>query len=77
MLSKDGSSLKRICTDVEVFTKPAGKGFVVDRIHLRTQVEAIGIEKAELLQHAELVKRTCPVAVALGGTEITLEVELV
>lgn len=76
-LSKVDCTTKRICTDAVVHLDPEGHGYNIAKIHLHTQVEASGIDEARLISLAERAKSSCPVALALSATEITLQVELI
>lgn len=76
-LSGAGIASERICTDAQVYTEPQGKGFVVSRIHLHCQVQAPGLEQSALAEHAARAKSICPVGIALGSVEITIEAETV
>jgi lipoyl-dependent peroxiredoxin len=68
----------RINTESQVRTQPdpVGKGYTVAEIHLTTQAEVPGIDHAALAKYAETAKAICPVGLALGNVEITVEAEL-
>jgi len=44
---------------------------------LKTEVDVPRIDEAKFREQAELTKKTCPVSVALAGTQINLEAKLV
>ena len=46
-------------------------------IDLKTEAEVPGIDEAKFREQAELTKKTCPVSVALAGTQINLDAKLV
>jgi osmotically inducible protein OsmC len=43
---------------------------------LKTEADVPGIDEAKFREQAELTKKTCPVSVALAGTQINLEAKL-
>lgn len=75
-LEKAGHPAKRISTAAKVKLESADSGFKITSIDLRTEAEVLGIDEAKFREQAELTKKTCPVSVALSGTEITLEAKL-
>jgi lipoyl-dependent peroxiredoxin len=77
ILGDAGHEPDSIETDASVRIRPAGDGFEIDRIQLRTTARVSGVDAEELRRHAEAAKDNCPVSKALGGVgEITLEAEL-
>jgi osmotically inducible protein OsmC len=57
--------------------EPSGGGFKITAINLTTEAEVPGIDQAKFNEQAELTKKTCPVSVALSGTQINLNAKLV
>ena len=57
---------------------PAGDGFAITRIELRTRANVPGLSDEEFQQSAEAAKKGCPVSQALAGVEsIELDAQLV
>ena len=75
-LEKDGHPAKRISTTATVKLEPGDKGFKITSINLKSEGEVPGIDQAKFQEQAELTKKTCPVSVALAGTQINLEAKL-
>ena len=75
-LEKEGHPAKRISTTATVQLEPADKGFKITSINLKTEGDVPGIDQAKFKEQAELTKKTCPVSVALAGTQINLEAKL-
>jgi osmotically inducible protein OsmC len=75
-LEKEGHPAKRISTTATVQLEPADKGFKITSINLKTEGDVPGIDQAKFKEQAELTKKTCPVSVALAGTQINLEARL-
>jgi osmotically inducible protein OsmC len=75
-LSKAGHPPKRINTTAKVNLGQVGAGFKITSIDLDTEAEVPGIDKAKFDELAEQTKKTCPVSVALAGTEIKLNARL-
>ena len=75
-LTKAGHAPKRINTTAKVNLGQVGAGFKITSIDLDTQAEAPGIDQAKFNEIAEQTKKTCPVSVALAGTEIKLNARL-
>jgi osmotically inducible protein OsmC len=44
---------------------------------LKTEADVPGMDEAKFQEQAELTKKTCPVSVALAGTQINLEAKLI
>ena len=76
-LGKAGHTPKRINTTASVKLEQAGGGFKITSIDLQTEADVPGIDEAKFREQAELTKKTCPVSVALAGTEINLTAKLV
>jgi len=75
-LSKAGYPPKRINTNAKVSLGQVGGGFKITSIDLDTEAEVPGIDQAKFSELAEQTKKTCPVSVALAGTEIKLNAKL-
>lgn len=75
-LGKAGHTPKRISTTANVKLEQAGGGFKITTIDLRTEADVPGIDETKFREQAELTKKTCPVSVALAGTQINLEAKL-
>ena len=75
-LSKAGHVPKRINTTAKVSLGQVGAGFKITSIDLETEAEVAGIDQAKFNELAEQTKKTCPVSVALAGTEIKLNARL-
>jgi lipoyl-dependent peroxiredoxin len=76
-LEKAGHPPKKINTTAEVKLEPSGGGFKITSINLTTEADVPGIDEARFNEQAELTKKTCPVSVALSGTQINLNAKLV
>ena len=75
-LEKAGYPAKRISTTATVKLEMVGGGPKITTIDLKTEAEVPGIDEAKFREQAELTKKTCPVSVALGGTQINLDAKL-
>jgi osmotically inducible protein OsmC len=75
-LTKAGHPPKRISTVATVKLETVGGGPKITTIELNTEGEVPGIDEAKFREQAELTKKTCPVSVALAGTEIKLNAKL-
>jgi len=75
-LTKAGHAPKHINTTAKVNLGQVGAGFKITSIDLDTEAEAPGIDQAKFNEIAEQTKKTCPVSVALAGTEIKLNARL-
>ena len=75
-LEKAGHPPRKISTTAEVKLEPSGGGFKITSINLTTEADAPGIDEAKFNEQAELTKKTCPVSVALSGTQINLNAKL-
>ncbi len=76
-LEKAGYPSKRIETTAKVTLEASSGGFKITTIELNTEADVPGIDDKQFQEQAELTKKTCPVSVALSGTEIKLNAELV
>jgi osmotically inducible protein OsmC len=76
-LEKAGHPAKRISTTAKVTIEAVGGGPKITTIELNTEADVPGIDEAKFREQAELTKKTCPVSVALAGTEIKLSAKLV
>ena len=75
-LEKAGHPPKRISTEAEVTLEASGGGFKITTIELQTKADVPGIDNKHFQEQAELTRKTCPVSVALAGTEIKLNATL-
>jgi osmotically inducible protein OsmC len=71
-LEKAGHPAKRISTVATVKLEMVGGGPKITSIDLKTDAEVPGIDQAKFREIAEQTKKTCPVSVALSGTQINL-----
>lgn len=76
-LEKAGHPAKRISTTAKVTLAASGGGFKITAIELQTKANVPGIDDKKFQEQAKLTKKTCPVSVALAGTEIKLDAALV
>lgn len=76
-LAKAGHPATRITTTATVKLEAVGGGPRITAIELETEGDVPGIDEAKFKEQAELTKKTCPVSVALAGTEIILNARLV
>lgn len=75
-LSKAGHDPKRISTTANVKLEMLDGGPKITVIELNTEADVPGIDDAKFQEQAEKTKKTCPVSVALSGTEIKLTAKL-
>jgi osmotically inducible protein OsmC len=75
-LEKAGHPAKRISTTATVKLEMVGGGPKITTIDLKTEAEVPGIDETKFREQAELTKKTCPVSVALAGTQINLDAKL-
>jgi lipoyl-dependent peroxiredoxin len=75
-LEKAGHPAKRINTTAKVKLESTGSGPRITSIDLDLDAEVPGIDEATFREQAELTKKTCPVSVALSGTQINLAAKL-
>lgn len=76
-LSGAGHQPEHVETEAKVHIDPVEGGFRITRIELDTRAKVVGIDQATFEEFADRAKRTCPVSVALAGTEISLTARLV
>jgi len=76
-LEKAGHPPKWVRTTAKVTLKACDGGFKITTIELQTKADVPGINATKFQEQALLTKKTCPVSVALAGTEIKLNAELV
>ena len=75
-LTKAGHVPKRISTTAKVNLSQVEGGFKITSIDLDCEGEVPGIDDTKFKEVAEQTKKTCPVSVALAGTEIKLNARL-
>lgn len=75
-LSRAGSPPTLIRTTARIHLEKVGEGFRITRSELSTEAEVPGIDEQAFVEAAETAKANCPVSLALGGVEITLESKL-
>jgi lipoyl-dependent peroxiredoxin len=75
-LEKAGHPAKRVSTTATVNLEPGGGGFKITSVDLKTEADVPGMDEAKFREQAELTKKTCPVSVALAGTQINLQARL-
>jgi osmotically inducible protein OsmC len=76
LLSSAGSPPSDLQTTARVRLEQTDAGFRITRIALQTTGTVPGVGAEQFAQLAEQAKATCPVSLALAGTEITLEATL-
>ena len=75
-LTRAGHPPKSIATHATLTLEQKPEGFRITKIALDTQAEVPGIDEATFKKLAEEAKKGCPVSVALGGVQITLNATL-
>jgi lipoyl-dependent peroxiredoxin len=75
-LEKAGHPAKRIITTATVKLEMVGGGPKITTINLNTEADVPGIDEKKFQEQAEQTKKTCPVSVALTGTQINLSAKL-
>ena len=75
-LEKAGHPAKRISTTATVKLEMVGGGPKITTIDLNTEADVPGIDDKKFQEQAEQTKKTCPVSVALAGTQINLSAKL-
>ncbi len=73
LLEEQGTPAADIQTKGRVRLEQTPEGFRITRITLQTVGDVPGVDAAQFRQLAEQAKATCPVSLALAGTEIVLE----
>jgi osmotically inducible protein OsmC len=76
VLGEAGSPPRDLRTTASVRLEQLEPGFRITRIDLETIGDVPGIDDAAFAALAEQAKATCPVSLALAGTEITLQASL-
>jgi osmotically inducible protein OsmC len=76
LMSEAGHPPVDLQTTAHVHLEQLEQGFRITRIDLDTVGEADGIDPATFVELADQAKSTCPVSLALAGTEITLKATL-
>jgi osmotically inducible protein OsmC len=76
LLSEAGSPPNDLRTTVRVRLEQLPEGFRITRISVSTVGDVPGVDTDQFAALAEQAKATCPVSLALAGTEITLEATL-
>jgi osmotically inducible protein OsmC len=76
LLSEAGSPPRDLQTTVRVRLEQKDEGFRITRISVATIGDVPGVDEGRFVELAEQAKATCPVSLALAGTEITLEASL-
>lgn len=73
LLSNQGHPPKALETQARLRLEQTDDGFRITRIDLKTTGDVPDVDAAEFADLAEQAKSTCPVSLALAGTEITVE----
>jgi lipoyl-dependent peroxiredoxin len=73
LLEEQGTPAADIQTKARVRLEQKPEGFRITRITLQTVGDVPGVDAARFIELAEQAKATCPVSLALAGTEIVLE----
>ena len=76
LLEEAGSPPQGLQTTARVRLEQKEEGFRITRISISTVGEVPGFDPARFAELAEQAKATCPVSLALAGTEIVLEATL-
>jgi osmotically inducible protein OsmC len=76
LLSDAGSPPRDLQTTVRVRLEEKDEGFRITRISVTTVGDVPGVDEERFVALAEEAKATCPVSLALAGTDITLEASL-
>jgi osmotically inducible protein OsmC len=73
LLSEQGTPPRDLRTTARVRLEQKEEGFRITRIAVKTVGDVPGVDAERFAALAEQAKATCPVSLALAGTEITLE----
>lgn len=73
LLSNEGHPPDDLQTKAKVRLQQTDEGFRITRIELTTTGDVPGVDAVRFMELAEQAKSTCPVSLALAGTEITLQ----
>jgi lipoyl-dependent peroxiredoxin len=76
LLSEAGSPPADLQTTVRVRLEQLEEGFRITRISVSTVGDVPGVDADQFAALAERAKATCPISLALAGTEITVEATL-
>jgi len=76
LMSEAGHPPAKVDTTARVHLEELGAGFRITKIELDTVGEADGMDETTFVDLARQAKTTCPVSMALSGTEITLKATL-
>ncbi len=76
LLEEAGSPPQDLQTTARVRLEQREEGFRITRISISTVGDVPGFDADRFAELAEQAKATCPVSLALTGTEITLEARL-
>ena len=77
LLSEEGHPPDDLQTTAHVVLEQLDVGFLITRIELTAEGRVSGVGEARFQELAEQAKSTCPVSLALAGTEISLDARLV
>jgi lipoyl-dependent peroxiredoxin len=73
LLSESGHPPEDLQTSARVRLEQTEAGFRITRIELRTKGRVPGVDAERFAELAQKAEATCPVSLALAGTEVTLE----
>jgi osmotically inducible protein OsmC len=76
LLEEQGTPPAEIQTNARVRLEQKPEGFRITRITIQTVGQVPGVDAARFIELAEQAKATCPVSLALAGTEIVLDASL-
>jgi lipoyl-dependent peroxiredoxin len=76
LMSEAGHPPSKVDTTARVHLEELDAGFRITKIELDTVGHAEGMDQATFLNLAKQAKTTCPVSLALAGTDITLKATL-
>jgi osmotically inducible protein OsmC len=76
LMSEAGHTPTRVDTTARVHLEELEMGFRITKIELDTVGEVEGMDAAMFADLARQAKTTCPVSLALAGTEIALKAKL-
>jgi lipoyl-dependent peroxiredoxin len=76
LLEEQGTPAAEIQTNAHVRLEQKPEGFRITRITIQTVGQVPGVDAARFIELAEQAKATCPVSLALAGTEIVLDASL-
>jgi osmotically inducible protein OsmC len=76
LMSEAGHPPNKVDTTARVHLEELELGFRITKIELDTVGDVDGMDQATFVALAKQAKTTCPVSLALAGTEITLKAKL-